>query len=180
MEDAVPCTELPAALRWPAEDSILAVALEDCEMGATFCPHLGAKDYPEYRNTYLPDLSPNGTIAANPDHNAGKLTGVPYIDLCCCLRGRGKNRAWIGTFAEAKLNGYVRPVLVEFKKFGRGIGFVPMRWQSPDPPKRIAILGLTPCGRVETEKINDGRNAAIFDHLISYRRVTGSWVKCGQ
>ena len=103
-----------------------------------------------------------------------QLTGIAYLDLCCWLRGKVRNRVWLGSLGEARRQLLVKPVLIEFKKFGKGIGYVPMGWQGLETPDRIAILGLTPCGRVEVHrKISDGRNASIFDKVVRWSQIIG-------
>lgn len=155
----------------PPPETCIAIAYDQPKMGATFLPHL--KKVPK-AGLQTPGPKPHGIQIEEATHANGKATGVPYLDNAEFLGGREKSRIWIGTLAEAQHLGLVRPVFITLEDLRASVGYVPAKSSRVALPDRIAVLGLTDSGRVETHrKIPDGRNATMFKKVAVWFSLSG-------
>lgn len=158
----------PAFFEVP-EKQFIAVAIGKPEMGATFLPHLTAKDHAAFRGTHIPTTGPKGNPVEIQLHANGSLTGVEYLDLAWFLGGKGKEAIWIGTLEEAKRQQLVRAIIVCFRCRPCAMGYIPASLKKSILPDRIATRILTTSGRIEIHaKINDARNATMFDKVTAW------------
>ena len=158
--------------RWLLEDRLIAVAVGDLHFGATFVPHLVPEDYPEFRGQFRPPGIAQGHKPLIPAHVLGRKTEHSHLDLCGFLGGRGREDIWLGELREAMAERRVRPIYIQFRRFGIAVGFIPAAWKGATLPDRIAVHGLTHCGRVEIHKpINDDRNLNFYDTVVCWSEL---------
>jgi hypothetical protein len=170
-KSAIAAAKVAAALsdQWLHEDRLIAVAIGLPKHGASFLPHFASGVVPAFAGAFRPTEAAPELDDRTFLHVAGSRTSINYLDYCFFLGGKTKMAIWIGRFGDAKSNQIIRPVCVRFKKFGTTVGFIPSGWNGTKLPDRIAVWGLTPCGRIERHRrIPDGRNKDIFDTDLTW------------
>lgn len=150
----------------------MAVGIGAPNYGASFLPHLSTVANKAFMGGFRPTESARGSKPITQSHVSGQMTGNDYLDYCQFLGGKKKLAVWIGTLEDARRQRIARAVCLRLRKFGTAVGFIPANWSGVDLPDRVAIWGLTPCGRVELHRrINDGRNREIVDSVEAWSEL---------
>lgn len=157
-KSAIAAAKVAAALsdRWLHEDRLIAVAIGLPKHGASFLPHFPSRANLSFWGDFEPTESARGTIPLIPVHVAGNKTDRDYLDYCFFLGGNEKRKIWLGTLGEAKSKQIIRRSACTSRNSAPQSASSRLDWN--ETPDRIAVWGLTPCGRIEKhKKIDDGR-----------------------